>query len=115
MAFTNEGKNAMLDHLKTLATHMRLLDDTDAEILDHDSASQDKALTWGAASNGVVAITNEPVFEIPGGTTLKAYSYRSSDGLTEYGRDIIPVESRETWTNDGTHTVTAASKTISDS
>ena len=111
MAFTNEGKNAMLDHVKTLATHMRLLDETDAEILDHTSASQDQALTWGAASAGVLAITNTPEFQVPGGTTVAAISYRSTDGTAEYARDVVDQES---YTNNGTYTVTAASFTLSD-
>ncbi len=112
MSLTTEGRNFALNELAGVATKMRLLDETDAEILNHEAASQDQALTWGAAASGTVSITNEPAFEIPGGTTVAAVSFRSTDGATEYARDVLAVGDQESYTNDGTYTVTAASISI---
>ena len=115
MATTNDGKNYMLDQLKTVAVKMRLLDDGMLEIQDHESAGQDKDITWGDATGGVLNMTNTPEFEIPGGTTVAAVSYRNTAGTTEYARDVIVEGERESYTNDGTFTVTSASITITDS
>jgi hypothetical protein len=114
MSFTETGKNAMLDEIATVAVKMRLLDDSDTEIVDHLDASQDQSLTWGAASGGEVAITNDPEFEVKSGVTVASISFRSSDGNTEYARDELDVGDQETFANDGTYTVTAATLTISD-
>ncbi len=106
MAFTNDLKTVMLDEAKTVVTRVRLLDPDMNEIVDHASASQDKTITWDSTDNDKVTATNEPVFEVKSGITVAAFSYRSTDGATEYARDIIPVESREEFTNNGTFKVT---------
>jgi hypothetical protein len=108
MSYTNEGKNHMLTELAAVATHMRLLNTEATEITDYTAASQDKALSWGTAAGGEISITNQPQFEIPGGTTVGAISFRSSDGLTEYARKTLDVADQEDYANDGTYTVTMA-------
>jgi hypothetical protein len=114
MSFTEAGKNAMLDEIGTVAVKMRLLDDADAEIVDHLDASQDQSLTWGSASGGEVSITNDPEFEVKSGVTVKSISFRSSDGNTEYARDVLAEGDRETFANNGIYTVIDATLTISD-
>jgi hypothetical protein len=107
MSLTVEGKNYALDGIASVATKARLLDNTNAEILDHVGASQDKVLSWGSASSGSVSTTTTVTFEVPAGTTVAAISYRSTDGVIEYGRDVIAVENQETYTNNGTYNLTS--------
>jgi hypothetical protein len=114
MSFTATGKNAMLDEIGTIAVKMRLLDSSDAEVVDHLDASQDQSVTWGAAAAGSMAMSNNPEFEVKSGVTVKSISFRSSDGNTEYARDVLAEGDRETFANDGTYTVTAATLSISD-
>lgn len=106
--YTENGKNAMLDHLGTVAVKMRLLDDVEAEIVDHGDASQDKTITWGAASGGSMDMSGTLEFQVKSGITVAHISFRSSDGLTEYAKDTLAVEDQETYANDGTYTVTQA-------
>lgn len=116
MSFNNTGKHAMLDHVKTLATHLRLYDDDGAEI-QWQEASQDKEVTWGnagAVDDGEVHATSQPVFDIPGGTTVAEIAYINNTGATEYARDVLDVADQETYANDGTYTVQTAKMILTD-
>jgi hypothetical protein len=115
MAFTTTGKNAMLAEIITLAVKVRLLDDLGAEVVDHDDASQDQSITWDTPASGEVVATNQPAFEVKGGVTVAAHSYRSSDGNTEYARETLEESDQETFANNGNYTVSSATLTLSDS
>lgn len=114
MSYSNDGKNAMLDHLATVATKMRLLDDASAEIVDHLDASQDKTIAWDPAATGQMGISASIEFQVKAGVTVGGISFRSTDGLTEYALDTLAVGDQETYANDGTYTVTAATLSITD-
>ena len=114
MAFTSAGKEAMLDELGLLITKMRLLDGNDDEIVDHDDASQDQAVVWDSASGSSMALDGSCAFEVKSGITVTSISFRSTDGLTEYARDVLAVGDQETYAGDGTYTVTNATLEITD-
>ena len=114
MALTATGKNTALSGIVAVAVKMRLLDGSDNEVVDHDDASQDQSITWGGPDAGVVAASNDPAFEVKAGVTVKSISFRSSNGETEYAREVLAVGDQETSANDGTYTVTSATITISD-
>ena len=117
MAFTNTGKHAMLDHVASLATHVRLLDEVGDEI-EWSAASQDKEITWaaaGASEDGEIAASSQPVFDVPGGKTVGGVAFINNTGATEYARDTFAEGDRETYSNDGTYTVSTAKLIITDS
>lgn len=69
-----------------------------------------KSVTWGASSGGVVAITNQPVFDIPASTTVaRAGLWSAASGGTYYGDGDV---ADEFYAAQGTYTITAASISI---
>ena len=99
------GKNPMLTHLSTLATHIALLNGSGVEISGGDYVRQ--SVTWGTASNGSISITNQPVFDVPAGSTVAQIAfYSASTGGTKYSESSV---TSETYAGDGTYTVTSAS------
>jgi len=42
------------------------------EIAGGTPAYARKSITWGTASNGAIAVTNQPVFDVPAGATVAA-------------------------------------------
>lgn len=71
-----------------------------------------KAISWNAASGGVANASNQPVFDVPPGSTVAFIGYWS---LVSGGtfRGSSPASSSETFTGQGTYTLTAASVTVS--
>lgn len=70
-----------------------------------------KAVAWGAASNGVVAITNQPVFDVPGQTTIGYFGlWTAATGGTYKGGGAL--SATETFGAQGTYTVTSATITV---
>ena len=68
-----------------------------------------QSCTFGAASNGVRALTNQPEFSIPAGTTVAWVVVRDS------ADDVIAIDelgTPETYSNEGVHRITAGSITI---
>lgn len=61
-----------------------------------------KAVTMAAASNGVRAASNQPVFDVPAGTTV---AYIGLWNNSTFLGSADPVD--ETFSNAGTYTVTA--------
>jgi len=119
MSLTNNGRNIGLDAIGAVALRMQLFGDeeggvgTPVAIPDHQAAAQLETIAWSAADAGSMAMsTSEVVFEVPGGWTVTAISFRSEDGNTEYGRDTLAEGDQETYSNDGTYTVTSASMSI---
>ena len=113
MSLTTTGKNTAVEAVGAVATLMRLYDDGGSEVLNHAGSSQDKTISWGAATSGAISTSSSVSFEVKSGVTVAAISFRSSDGNTEYGRDEIAVGDQETYANDGTYNVTSATLTIS--
>lgn len=107
MALTNDAKNAMLDELATLAVKASLhtADPTtvgDNEVTGGSYAKQ--SLTWNAAASGALDSSNQPQFDVPSGTTITHYGLWDNAGTTFYGGDAL--ENQETFTGDGTYTLT---------
>lgn len=104
MALNTTAKNTMLTAFTTNATHFALFNGSGTEITGGTYARQ--AITWGTPSAGSVAITNQPSFDIPEGTTVADIRfYTALTGGTEYGiYDTVD----EVFSNAGTYTITSA-------
>jgi len=107
MAYKDAGKNAMLNALGALITHAALFTDDAAtvEVSGGSPAYARKAVTWGAASGGSMSASNQPLFDIPPGTTVKAVGFMSAvSGGTQYAlANVVD----EVFAGQGTYTVTA--------
>ena len=96
-----DAKNAMLNHLKTLATKAALYSGASTEVTGGDYARQN--LTWGTASGGSISDTSIPAFSIPAGQTVAIVKLFNSAGSTDYASFDV---TDETFTNAGTYTIT---------
>lgn len=96
----NTAKNAMLDHLGTLATKVGLYNGS-TEINGGSYARQ--SVTWDSASNGSMSASDSIQFSVPAGASISHIKLFSSDGNTEYADFLV---STEVYTNAGTYTVT---------
>jgi hypothetical protein len=111
MPYSNAAKNAMLDHLGSIAGFMSLHNanpgDTGAnEISGGAPAYARKANTWSAAAAGSMDNSNAPVFDIPAGATVAFVGFWSlATGGTFYGYASV---TSETFAAQGTYTVTDA-------
>lgn len=114
MALSTAGRNASVDGVTGLITHISLhTADPGAsgtsEVAGGTYARQ--AATWGAASGGTGGITNDPEFGIPAATTITHYGlWSASSGGTFYGGD--PLSASETYGAAGTYTLTANTVTF---
>lgn len=106
MPYTNDGKNAMLNHLKTLMTHIALHDAQGNEISGGTPAYARKSATWGTASGGELSLSGEVEFNVPGGKTVKYVSFKSAlTSGVEYARGTV---TEETYGNQGSFVVKGA-------
>ena len=115
MAFDTGAKNAMLDHVGTLIEKVQLFGDeeggtgTAVAIPDHEAASQLNDINWNSAANAEMSMTEASIeFEVPGGWTVTAISFRNLAGDTQHARDTLAEGDQETYSNDGTYTLTDA-------
>lgn len=116
MPYSTAGKNLMLDALRgtnpTVALayaslHTADPGDTGAnEVTGGTPAYARKAVTMGAASAGAIAATNQPVFDVPGGTTVTHVGFWSAvSGGTFLGYADV---TDEVFASQGTYTLTSA-------
>jgi len=116
MGLNITAKNAMLSSLISQAVYASIHNNDPAEnganeISGGSPAYARKSLTWGTPSNGSVSITNQPVFDIPAGTTVKYIGlWSASTGGTFYGSAAV---TNETYSGQGTYTVTSGTISIS--
>ncbi len=108
MALSDNAKNAMLDHLASLAVwvsaHTASGGTTGAnEVTGGSPAYARKAITWAAASGGALDSSSTPVLDIPGGTTITHIGlFSASTAGTWYGEaDIVD----EAFGAQGTYTI----------
>lgn len=108
MPYTVTAKNLMLSQLASVAVWVSLhTDEPDAdgsnEVSGGSPAYARKAITWGEPANGNVDSTNQPVFDVPAGTTVSHVGFWSAQtNGTFYGYgDVIP----ETFGSQGTYTL----------
>jgi hypothetical protein len=82
MGYENAGKNAMLDHLGTLITHLGLHTAFPAtsgnELTGGSPAYARKAASWGAAASGSMDLTPAPVFDVPAAQTVVSIGFWSA-------------------------------------
>lgn len=115
MPYSTEGKNLMLDALRgtnpTVAIayaslHTASPGDTGAnEVTGGSPAYARKAITMAAASAGVIAASSQPVFDVPGSTTITHVGFWSAvSGGTFLGYADV---TDETFASQGTYTLTS--------
>jgi hypothetical protein len=111
MPYSNDGKHAMLNHLASVAGFASLhTSDTPAaggsEVSGGSPAYARKAITWNAAAAGSIDSSNQPVFDVPAGTTVRAVGYWSAaTSGTFYGYADV---TDEAFAAQGTYTLTDA-------
>jgi hypothetical protein len=110
MGYSTDAKNAMLDHLASLADFLSLHTaspgDTGAnEVTGGTPAYSREAATWTAASGGSAPLSNDPVFDVPAGTTVTHVGmWSAATAGTFYGFAAV---TNEEFASQGTYTVTA--------
>lgn len=115
MPLNNNAKNAMLDEFGTLVAFVSLHTADPGtggtnEVTGGSPAYARKSVTWSAAASGSKAASNQPVFDVPAGTTITHLGYWSAaTSGTFYGSADI---TDETFANQGTYTVTSDSVTL---
>lgn len=115
MSFSTDGKNAMLDELGTLAVYVALYTDDagTTEVSGGSPAYARKSITWNAAASGSKTASNQPAFDVPASTTVKAVGYMSAlTGGVRYGLDNVV---DEVFAAQGTYTLTSVTLSITDS
>lgn len=111
MPLNDTAKNAMLDHLSTLAVYVSLhTADPGAtglnEVTGGSPAYARKSITWNAAATGNLDSSNQPVLDVPASTTVTHLGFWSAATAgTFYGSSDI---TDETFAGQGTYTVTDA-------
>jgi len=116
MPYTTAGKNLMLDALRGINPSVGLayasLHTADpgqsgtSEVTGGSPAYARKAITMGAASNGQIAASTQPVFDVPGGTTVTHVGFWSAvSGGTFLGYADVTDES---FAGKGTYTLTSS-------
>ena len=111
MPYTTEGKNAMLNHLASVATHVALhtavpSTATPNEVAGGAPAYARKANAWNAAAAGALDNSNAPVFDVPGGTTVTHVGFWSA----AVGGQLLAYAAvtNESFGEQGTYTLTDA-------
>lgn len=106
MPYTNDAKNAMLNHLSTLAASVSIHTATPGttginEVTGGTYAKQ--TVTWNASAIGNLDSSNQPVFDIPAGTTITHFGIWNAAGTVFYGGELLSAS--ETYTDAGTYTL----------
>jgi hypothetical protein len=107
MPINVSGRNYMLDQLGTQLTYVALYTDNGATTEVTGGSYARQSITWSAASAGSKAISNQPVFQVPAGTTVRAVGFMTAvSGGTQYAMyDVVD----EAFAANGTYTITSAS------
>jgi hypothetical protein len=114
MALNNNGKNQMLNSLVSVAVYASLHTANPGETGSNEVSGGSytrKQLVWGTPSNGSVSIINQPVFDVPGGTTVSYVGlWSAASGGTFYGAADVTDES---FSGNGTYTLRSFTISIS--
>ena len=110
MTMTVGYRNAIGDHGGSLITHIGLVDETGTELAGGSPAYARKAVTWAAASAGIIRPTGNLVFDVPAGKTVGGWRGFTalSAGTNHGGQDLT----QEVFAGQGTYTLLAASTGI---
>lgn len=106
MTLSPAGKNAMLDGLAAVAAlaslHTGAPGTTGANEVVGGLYAR-KTITWNAAAGGGLDDSNQPVFDVPAGTTVTHFGLLTAGGVY-LGGDVL--SGSETFTGAGTYTLT---------
>lgn len=115
MALNDTSKNLMLDQLATVAVYASLHTADPgttgtSEVTGGSPAYARKSITWNSAATGNLDSSNQPVFDVPGSTTVThAGLWSAVSAGTFYGSADI---TDETFAGQGTYTLTDFDITI---
>jgi len=88
---STNGRNAIVDGLASVTTHIGLLDASGTEITGGTPAYARKAVTWTAAAAGIRDNNAQLLFDIPAATTVAFHGlYSAITAGTNYA--ILPVQ-----------------------
>jgi hypothetical protein len=110
MPFKSTGKETMLDALGAVAVKAALYTDDAATTEVAGGSYARKDITWAGASGNSMAASNQPVFDVPASTTVKAVGFLTSGGVQHAFHNVTD----EAFAGAGTYTLTSATLTISD-
>lgn len=111
MALVDAGKNAVLSSGISAIAALGLGTNavgsgSTGEITGGSPAYARKAPTWGTPATGAVAMTNQPVFDVPAGTVARVMFFSALSAGTYLG-DAELVD--EVFAAQGTYTITSGS------
>jgi hypothetical protein len=115
MALATNAKNIGLDAIVAVIGYLSLHSDVVGsgntnELSGGSPAYARKAVTWGAAASGSVALSNQPVFDVPASATVARVGLQSAVTAGTYYGDADVTD--ETFGGQGTYTVTAGTISI---
>jgi hypothetical protein len=115
MALNTTGLNTLLDSGKAgiafLSLHSGAVGSGSGnELTGGSPAYARKAATWAAASGGASALSGSYVFDVPAGSTVSRVGFWTALSGGTFLGDVDVTD--ETFTGQGTLTLTAASSTI---
>lgn len=108
--YSDAAKNLMLTQLGSSAGFVSLHTSNPGsgggnEVSDSGPYER-QVINWGSASGGEVAASNQPVFEVPGSTTVSHFGLWSAvSGGTFYGGSAL--SDTETFAAQGEYTLTS--------
>lgn len=110
MAMSAGYRNAVATAGAALITHIGLVDETGTEITGGSPAYARQAVTWAAASNGIIRPDADLTFNIPASTSVKGWrAYSAATAGTDYeGYALV----QEDFTGQGQYVLAAASTGI---
>lgn len=111
MVGRNEAANGVAIHANAVSLHTADPGATGTnELTGGTPAYARKTVSWGSAANGVAAIAQGVVFDVPAGATITHIGLWSGDGTTFYGSAALSAS--ETYGGQGTYNLTALTITI---
>lgn len=112
MTLSTAAKNAMLDELGTLITHVGL-SNAGTELSGGSPAYARQAVAFGSAAGGVLSMTGTETFDVPAGSTVNRVILRGhlTNASPDYGYAAL---TEEVYGGQGTYELTALTITLSD-
>lgn len=112
MTLSATAKNAMLDELASLITHVGL-SNAGTELTGGSPAYARQAVAFGSAAAGVVAMTGTETFDVAAGSTVNRAILRAhlTSSAVDYGYASL---TQEVFGGQGTYQLTALTITLSD-
>ena len=109
----NAAKEAALDHLGSLITHISIHNDDPGAGGTNELGVSRESISWNAASGGNLDSVGTQEFSVTSGTTIHSVGlWSAASGGDFYGSKALA--SPETFSNDGTFTVNDIDININD-